>query len=269
MPNGLLNSLIAYWGLDESGGANNALDKHSNSLTLTQSGSPGSGTGKVYSGARTFSGSGQYFQRTSSALLQTGDVDFTVAAWVYLTDTSYNSAIVGKFSGGTNSQEWLLYYNYNDWTPGNCYTLIACPASGNIGYDIACRATTFGAPTVNSWHLVILWHDATNQQLGICIDNGTPDTVAQPSYALGIYAGNAPFEIGTINNSYNAKATIGPVAFWKSSAGSGGMLTSAQRTALYNSGNGLAYASFDNGTTADIVPAWLGRRPAYAIDSWR
>ncbi len=34
---------------------------------------------------------------------------------------------------------------------------------------------------------------------------------------------------------------IGPTMFWKSAAGGGGVLTAAQRTALYNGGAGLRY----------------------------
>lgn len=37
---------------------------------------------------------------------------------------------------------------------------------------------------------------------------------------------------------------VGPTMFWKSAAGGGGVLTAAQRTALYNGGAGLAYANF-------------------------
>jgi hypothetical protein len=37
---------------------------------------------------------------------------------------------------------------------------------------------------------------------------------------------------------------IGPVAMWKSAPGGGGVLTAAQRTALWNGGAGLAYADF-------------------------
>ena len=78
--NGLLTNLVGYWGLDEAAGANNALDKHSNALTLTQTGSPGSAAGKVYAGSRTFDGSGQQFSRASATSLQMGDLDFAIAA---------------------------------------------------------------------------------------------------------------------------------------------------------------------------------------------
>jgi len=50
--------------------------------------------------------------------------------------------------------------------------------------------------------------------------------------------------VGTRTGEYTFDGRLGPIAFWKSSAGNGGVLTAAQRTALYNGGDGLAYASF-------------------------
>ena len=41
-----------------------------------------------------------------------------------------------------------------------------------------------------------------------------------------------------------AGAVTVPTMFWKSAAGAGGVLTAAQRTALYNGGAGLTYAAF-------------------------
>lgn len=229
--NGLLNNLIAYWALDEASGANNALDKHSNGLTLTQANSPGSATGKVYSGARTLNGSNQSFSRTSETLLQTGDVDVTFAAWVYLSSVSINHAIINKYVPYVN-EEFVLYYNYNDWYPAPYFTWIF--GSGVV------RATDFGAASANTWYLVIAWHDAANNQLGISV-NGTETTT---SYSSGVTATSAAFQLGLENTVYPLSGRIGPVAMWKSTAGGGGVLTSTKRTALYNAGAGLAYANF-------------------------
>ena len=94
--NGLLTNLAAYWGLDEAGGANNALDKHTNALTLTQVASPGSASGIVYARARAFDGINNYFYRASETLLQSGDIDFAIAAWVFLTSSGVKKSIACK-----------------------------------------------------------------------------------------------------------------------------------------------------------------------------
>jgi hypothetical protein len=240
--NGLLNNLIAYWGLDEASG--NALDKHSGARTLTANNAPGAAAGKVYGTARSLNGSSQYFTRASEAALQAGDIDFTIAAWVYL-GANTNSGIVAKLINGV-AADYLLFYNQNDSTPNNRFFWTVFDGAGQW-YD--CPATTFGQPTLNTWNLVIAWHDATNNQLGISINAGTANTV---THTAGIAVNGTPFALGGIPNTpdYPLNGRIGPVAVWKSAAGAGGALTSTQRTALYNAGAGLAYASFDNGTSS-------------------
>jgi hypothetical protein len=235
---------VGYWGLDESGGANNALDKHSGSRTVTQFNSPGSGTGKVYSGARTFNGSSQYFTRDSETSLQGGDNDITWAAWVYLGNVAIDSCIIGKYNTSSAQREYLLMYNYYDHSPQARLCLFA---SGDGATNTIVSATTFGAPSANTWYLVIAWHDAVNNQIAISINNGTADTA---SFSSGLNAAACPFQLGTLFVSgspfvgYYLNGRMGPAMMWKSTPGNGGVLTSTQRTALYNAGAGLTYASF-------------------------
>ena len=240
--NGLLNNLVGYWGLDEAGGANNALDKHSGARTLTHTASPGSNTGKVYAGARTFNGS-QYFTRTSETATQSGDNDLTWAAWVYLETLSANSIIIAKYDT-SSAKEFILFYNFSDHATQNRFALIV---SSDGSATTSLDATTFGAPSSGTWYFVCAWHDAANNQIGISVNNGTANTA---SYSSGIYAGSCPLQLGTIYVSgspygdYLLNGRMGPVMMWKSAPGGGGVLTSTQRTVLYNSGNGLSYASF-------------------------
>lgn len=227
--NGLLNNLIAYWPLNEAAGANDALDLHSNGLTLTQNSSPGSAAGKVYAGARTFDGRADYFSRASEALLQTGDVDFTFAAWVYLTGAG------GLVFGKDNNSPDREYYLYADASVTQFVVFKTGPAEMPVA----------GAGvTANTWALVFAWHDAGNNLVGIQIDNGTPATAATTAAAISTAAA---FQVSA--RSYAASRAfwpgrVGPVAMWKSAAGGGGVLSEAQRLALWNGGAGLAYAGF-------------------------
>lgn len=240
--NGLLNNLIGYWGLDEAGGANDALDKHNGARTLTQTGSPGSAAGKVYAGARTFDGASDYFSRAHETALQVGDNDVTWAAWVYLDTVSANQSIIGRWYSGGSSREYLVFYNYNDSGPGNCFTIAVNPTGS--GTTERAFATNHGAASTGTWYLVIAWHDAINNQIAISVNDGTPNT---QSYSSGVYAGTSDLGVGvrlTGSVVVLLAGRLGPIAMWKSTAGNGGVLTSDQRTALYNSGAGLPYASF-------------------------
>lgn len=243
--NGLLNNLIAYWPLNEAGGANNALDLHSNALHLTQNSSPGAGTGKVYVTARTFDGSADYFSRAYelSDPLNVGAADFAIAAWVYPTSFPGNVSIVDKRgnnpgSGANGYRGYLLYVGnsglaimttINDALPGNEFATFS---SGT-------------ALSVNAWNFVLAWKYSGNLYLGV--NGGNP---AQTSVnAAWNFDSGAAATLGYRSTSIASSITyfpgrIGPVAMWKSAAGGGGVLTAAQRTALWNGGAGLAYADF-------------------------
>lgn len=228
--NGLLNNLVGYWGLDEAGGANNALDKHTNALTLTQSNSPGSDTGLVYAGARTFTpASTQYFSRASETILQAEDKDFTFAAWVYLSTTSGERPIVVKYTGAGN--EYMLRYN------GTTFRWIV----GDNGGGNAGEINWTGTVNASTWYLVLAYHDSGANSVGISVNAGTVYSAATSGPAV---TGTAQqFDIGKWTTNY-FQGRIGPVMMWKSTAGGGGVLDSTKRTALYNAGAGLAYASF-------------------------
>jgi hypothetical protein len=224
--NGLLNNLIAYWALDEAAGANNALDLHTNGLTLTQVSSPGSAAGIVYAGARTFDGANDYFTRASESLMQTGSNDFTVAVWAYRVAGGANTTLCRDNSSA--QREFNLVVRVGDaglaCYPAGVYTEVNVVAS-----------------LANNWHLVIGWRDHNAGKIYLSIDNGTPAELA----CAALSASTAATNIGRIDAVTTAfSGRIGPVAMWKSAAGGGGVLTAAQRTALWNSGAGLAYAAF-------------------------
>lgn len=235
--NGLLNNLIAYLPLNEAGGANDALDLHSNALHLTQNGSPGSDAGKVYAAARVFDAGDDYFTRNDEALLSTGNVDFTVAAWVRFGTVpgagTYRTVFSRNIAAG--QRELVVYF---DGDTGRFVVQV----SSNGTAITSLVANTFGAPAGNTWYLVLLRHDAANDILGIEI-NGVADTVA---YSSGIFDSTSPFRIGATaaDAATNWLGRIGPVAMWKSAAGGGGALDAAKRSAVWNGGAGLAYAAF-------------------------
>jgi len=234
--NGLLNNLVAYWPSNEAGGANNILDLHSNALHLTQVHSPGADTGKVYATARTFDGANDYAYRNSATLLQAGNVDLTVAVWVYLASTAAERAVVGKYLTTGNQREWVF-----EWNPAESAFRFIVSTTGANTFVI--DADSFGVPTTTTWLMAIVWHDSVADTINVQINNGSVDSAA---HSGGIFASTAPFQIGGINGAAVIPwyGRIGPVMMWKSTAGLGGVLTAAQRTALWAAGAGLPYAQF-------------------------
>jgi hypothetical protein len=76
----LTDSLISAYELDEASG--DAVDSHGG-LTLTEFSSVTTGTGHVHATARDFElDNEEYFLRADGSEHSTGDIDFTIEAWV-------------------------------------------------------------------------------------------------------------------------------------------------------------------------------------------
>lgn len=225
--NGLLTGLVAYWGLDEASG--DAADKHSGGLTLTQTGSPGAASGVVYSTARTFNGSNQYFTRASDSSITLGDIDYAVAMWVFLSDLS-TRYFIGK-ANALNGADWDYAGQYSPslglrWIIGN--------GTGNS----AIAASTFGTASTNTWYLFIAQHVATTNTIFVSVNAGTEDSA---TYTGTHDTTTKPLAIGRLSDYSGNQwyGRIGPVAIWKNRT-----LDATARSALWNGGAGLAYSAF-------------------------
>src|SRR6187431_54120 len=75
--------------------------------TLADNASVAQIAGKVGNAAHFARASSQFLSRASNANLQTGDIDFTLAAWVYLDSVGQVSTIAGKF-GLSGTREYVL-----------------------------------------------------------------------------------------------------------------------------------------------------------------
>jgi hypothetical protein len=102
-------------------------------------------------------------------------------------------------------------------------------------------STTGAAVSTSTWYMVTMWHDATNNQIGIAVDAGSADTAARTT---GVNDGTRVLELGRTEGG--ALYFDGMLAYW-------GMwrrvLSGAERTSLHNSGAGLPYASLGGGST--------------------
>lgn len=224
----LLTSLISYWPLDEASG--DALDAHG-SHDLTESGGTIGAASGIIGTARDFEeGDTEWFQIADNADLSTGNVDFTLCGWVNAEALSTNNTLASKFSTTGNQREYSLGYNatFNVFR----FTISTDGTSGGI---VQCPATVFGAPSNATWYFVLAWHDATANTLNIQINNSTPESV---SHSGGVFDGTSPFAIGARINTTGEywDGLIQFVGFWKR------VLTSDERTTLYNSGTPLTYA---------------------------
>jgi len=231
--NGLLANLIGYWPGDEANG--NLIDAHSNSLDLTDFNTVTSNPGLVYPLARQYTRvTAEYHRRLSEALLQTGEIDFTFATWVYLDTKPAQSYILTKAGGG--SWEYAIDY----WATPDRFRFWGYVAPANNPNVLG---NTLGSPSTGTWYLIIAWNDQNAATMNIQINNGGVDSAAKGGNTVVTTV--QPFYIGGGPGLPVVDGRIGPTMFWKSAAGGGGVLTAAQRTTLWNSGNGLAYSAFN------------------------
>lgn len=227
----LTDNLAAYWPLNEASGS--ALDAHgSNDLTET-SGTIAATTGKI-TGARDFeAGDTEYFEIADNADVSTGDVDFTITAWVRAESKDGNMVIVGKDTNTSGNREYNLFYRGTDRFS---FEVFSATDSGTV-----LDASSFGSPSTGTWYFVVAWYDATANTMNIQVNNGTVNSTSKSTLQA---SGSSVFRIGARNFSGGEAywdGLICEVGLWKR------VLTSDERTELYNSGNGLSYDDFGGG----------------------
>jgi hypothetical protein len=220
----IIDSLISHWKLDEASGTRS--DSHS-SNDLTDNNTVTQAVGKISNAGQFTKANSEFLNITDNASLSVGDIDFTIAAWVYADSVPTGSnthAIVAKDASGVRG-----------------YALTVFDSSGakfafQVGSDASTFTnhidSTFGNVPTGEWIYVIAWHDATANTLNIQVNNGTVDSV---SYSSGGYDEAQDFRIGQHFGGNNWDGRIDEVSFWKK------VLTSQERTDLYNSGDGFAY----------------------------
>jgi hypothetical protein len=224
----LTDSLISYWSLDEASG--DALDAHG-SNDLTDNNTVGTAAGKV-AGARDFErGSSQHFSLADNADLSTGDIDFTIAAWVQLESKPGGNMSVVQKTTNLSGEYFFFHEASSDRFKLEVY------GAGGFGSVGAVTANNLGAPSLATWYFVVAWHDSANNEVGISVNAGTPDTAA---HSAGVLDGAGAFELSGFTFGTFWDGLIDEVGFWKR------VLTADERTELYNGGDGLAYP-FDGG----------------------
>lgn len=212
------SGLLGLWHLDEGSGASRA--DSVNSTTLTDNGTVGSAAGKI-NNAATFAAANttQFLSAAANANINTGSGSWTFGIWANLSDTAVTHGIAAK--GAQDAyMEWGIAYNAG---------LDTFTASMK---DLAKSVTGVTTFTTSGWHLVIIWYDSGADTFNIQIDNdagatttavGGGNTTTTGTLKFGRELGGNWME-GSLDNAF----------FYRQ------VLTSGQRTTIWNSGSGLA-----------------------------
>lgn len=230
----LLTSLSGYWEMDEASG--NRSDASGNGLTLTDTNTVTSQTGKVGTNCAEFTlANAERLTRADTAALSIGASSFTVAFWCYTTSQAADMMIVTKDSGGDGGvghREFQIYYAVaSDNIRCSLYNSSDSGLSGS-----GLTATTFGAVPNATWFYVVWWVDAGASTVNFQINNGTVDS---STFTGSVNDSDHTFEVGCYSigeQCFNGR--IDGLGVWKR------VLTTGERTSLYNSGSGVTYATF-------------------------
>lgn len=234
-------NLISWWEMEDTSGIRQ--DSHSsNHLSANVVSGSGNRTGKVGNAFDLVfdSVNPNYLAVASNATLQTGDIDFSIAGW-FLSDgaVSGNRFIIAK-DNDTSAREWRL--DFNDGT----LRFFVFDGSGNV----VGQANWSSSISADTWYFVVAWHDATGNLVGISVNDGTPVTSATTG-APAVHSGT-PVTFGRYGTAMD-----GAVDEWLFAKR---VLTSGERTWLYNSGNGRGYADVDVAKPYKML--YTGNEPA-------
>jgi Concanavalin A-like lectin/glucanases superfamily len=228
----LTTSMVSYWQLEEASGTR--VDSFG-SNNLTDHNGTGQAAGIIGNAASFTAASTQYLSKTSNSSLQLGGTDFTIMAWVRITDKSTTRAFLSKWNLDISSVEYILEYDQSV-----DQFLFATSPNGSSG-DVLLHAATFGSPSVNTWYQIFAWFDSVGGNMFISVNNGSADTAAQSL----VFTGTADLQLSAQFFSGSQvqlwQGQIDEVSIWKR------VLTSAERTQLWNGGQGLSFNAIVNG----------------------
>lgn len=237
----LTDSLVSYWKLDEASG--NALDAHG-SNDLTDNNTVGSGTGKI-NNARDFEAdNSEYFSHAhNSDFSVAGGISFTWAAWINAENLDTTQTVLCKYDNTFEGSDYVLWYVSGiakfQWI-----------VYDGVGGQTDMTDDGHFGPSTGTWYHIVAWYDADVDEIGIAINAEAAWTAAASSGPAGT---SSAFNMGRlVDIGFDWDGRIDEVGFWKR------VLTSTERTQLYNGGAGLAYPF--SAAAASLLPVRPVRR---------
>lgn len=233
-----LNSgLLNYWKMDEASGTRS--DSVGTDHLSEQGGTTNSGTGLVYGNAADFEADNQFWMQAGDTTgLSIANTDATFAYWVNYETLVATMQDMGK--GTAAGFEWLIGFSTE-----NFRLLFRVTTDGSTETKIEDGGGFGGGNSLSTgtWYLVIVWHDATNDQIGIASSVNSMTAYTTSFSSSGVWDSNGDYQVGRPSGFFPSytDGRIGPVMHWNR------VLTSQERTDLYNSGAGRTLAAIQSG----------------------
>lgn len=266
-------SLEGFWKLNDNAASSTVVDtqgtyngtlKASNSTINT---STVTTTGKVSSGF-TFNGS------TNTRNVDLGSVlhkektsEFSVSAWIKTSDSSNEMMIISGLDNDVFQRGWAI-----DVLSGRIWVLMIGSISGYPSFDGWFVKDLGHNIADNNWHHIIVTYDGSNTRTGvkIYVDNseaaeytyeGTSGAISNSlintaSVTIGARRGSS----GSVNTSFNG--VLDNISIYDK------VLTSTERSDLYNSGSGTETAPATTVSASECPATTTPNRPSIEVDDF-
>lgn len=228
----------AYYKFDEASG--NAADATPGGNTLTNNGTATFAAGALNNATTLASASSQYFSHADAAAFQ-ATTSFSLSAWVKLTSAPGGAefALATKANTGTPA---VSFYCELGAEPDGLYVLYSNDGSLAAAHIQEWDSAASILPATGAFHHYVFIVDAANSAVTAYIDNvaKTMTNRAGDGAITSIFNSATAFAVGALANpGHYMNGAIDELGFWKNYK-----LTTAEVTALYNSGTPLPYSSF-------------------------
>jgi len=216
----LTDGLVSYWTLDEASGtrADSVGTNH-----LTDNNTVTSVAGVFNDAASFVAANSEYLSHVDDGAALSIDGDKTFAAWVYRTTAGANMAIVSQRTSGNGAYQ--LYFDTAD-------KLHAYITDSVAGFSEPSITTSVVAGT---WNFCVMWYDSSDKKLRVQMNGGT--IAAGSALSNGPVASTQDFNVVRLAGSIYGNGAVDELGIWSR------VLTTDERTDLYNGGAGLFYGS--------------------------
>jgi len=202
----------------------------------------------VYPAGSYVAANSEALAHADDAALQIGDNDATIIAWAYVSSPGADYRVaVAKIAAVNGKRE-----HYLGASPSSSNRWRFRVSGDGVGLT-SVDANVYGPVQLNTWVMLVAYHDSVNNKIGISVNGGAFDTA---DHSTGICVSDTIFTVGAVATGVFPSAglmngRIGPVGIAK-----GYVLTSDDISELYNSGKGRLWAQLSSGLKAKFGSAW-------------
>jgi hypothetical protein len=177
--------------------------------------------------------------------------NLSISAWVNCDSQTGNAAIVTKYNSSVGQRSFFLATN--TLLPRKLRFAISDDGTSAAGHLLDWRTNNDVLPASGWAHVAFTFASGTPKLYVDAVEITSFNKVADPGIT-SIYSSSADVIIGSLNagSAYFWTGEVCNVSIWDT-----GVLTQADVTALYNSGNNLDPADLTPSGTASLVSSWL------------